>query len=1082
MPTAVEIMALPSAIIPLPIAVSLWDAIRSQREEATSNSDIPNADAPTVQQTEASPSLNSGKTSRSDRVKFSLGLVLCVLVAVSAIGALAWSRTEWVLVVVLSLIWSPPIQKYTLDKRKNNTGTLREQSTRWMAGIINGLCKLVVVIGLAVGMLFTVKERPESVLSVLSTELKYVAPFVIVLGSSLGAYLLSWLAFKINMHFFGFYFPLAASSIATIVFVFFPALPCRFSDALNNATFCSAPPYDTRQDWTFYALVALELCELAAIVFIGWKRLKTYPLVSEEQLFIHSWYAGPFVGQSLIVNLKTKLNFEDDIKPDKKKMTIFIASTMYQESRDEQARLFKSIQSLYKSLPGKKEKRKDYNFEWHIWFDNATEEKSDETRVNVYVTTLLDIFKDNQATFRSRHELPYGVQIKVRLEGDNEETATFPVVIHLKDTTKWKKKKRWSQVMYMQYVCDFRRNQIDTTYVLTTDGDVEFEPEDVDILLDRLNMDERVGGVSGRVYPEGDGPVVWYQEFEYAAGYWLQKVAEHVIGTVMCSPGCFSAFRAKDLAKVLPEYSKNVKEASDFLKMDMGEDRWLSTLLIRENCRLDYAASSKCKTKCPESFDDLYKQRRRWIPSTLANMFYLGSVSWSTWRSNEAYKFFFVFYVIVFILSTVIGPATILLVMAAGLEYSLLPATGNRYVIMIVSLYVIAFIIFFYVWVCFYCCEETQLFVAKVLTFFFAFVMAGVLIGVVLQVASGLQFKIATPTARPLIIIPPGGSHNVSSVNESISLLGNSSSVYDKLSSVPVSTWYLGGMIFIFFTVALLHISDFFVLFKGLLYLFCLPSGYILMTVFAVCNLTNQSWGTREKSKKSENDGKTLYGRFVEGLVILRKCCCYCFRDQRIDVRIAGRQITTHEVNERGIQVGGTSILTMDRSEEDSEEYKEDTVLTSIPNKQLDGDELKFWNDLQDTISCLKVNNGQAAEKATKEAESKLEENLKKLRSYWLWIFITANTLWIVLNAVLELHPALMVRHSNVLGSMFILVYGITFVVQFFACIWNRFETLIHYLSRRNSQENRWNCCCRYQENFKLNCCCRPTEPIADDS
>ena len=35
----------------------------------------------------------------------------------------------------------------------------------------------------------------------------------------------------------------------------------------------------------------------------------------------------------------------------------------------------------------------------------------------------------------------------------------------------------------------------------------------------------------------------WYQKFEYAIGHWLQKATEHVLGCVLCSPGCFSLFR-----------------------------------------------------------------------------------------------------------------------------------------------------------------------------------------------------------------------------------------------------------------------------------------------------------------------------------------------------------------------------------------------------------------------------------------------------------------------------------------------------------------------------------------------------------
>lgn len=36
-----------------------------------------------------------------------------------------------------------------------------------------------------------------------------------------------------------------------------------------------------------------------------------------------------------------------------------------------------------------------------------------------------------------------------------------------------------------------------------------------------------------------------YQMFEYAIGHWLQKATEHVLGCVLCSPGCFSLFRGK---------------------------------------------------------------------------------------------------------------------------------------------------------------------------------------------------------------------------------------------------------------------------------------------------------------------------------------------------------------------------------------------------------------------------------------------------------------------------------------------------------------------------------------------------------
>ncbi|KAH3868275.1 hypothetical protein DPMN_031417 [Dreissena polymorpha] len=58
------------------------------------------------------------------------------------------------------------------------------------------------------------------------------------------------------------------------------------------------------------------------------------------------------------------------------------------------------------------------------------------------------------------------------------------------------------------------------------------------------------------------------------------QAAEHVVGSVLCSPGCFSVYRCSAIRDILPEYATNVEHAFDFLTKDMGEDRWLCTLLV----------------------------------------------------------------------------------------------------------------------------------------------------------------------------------------------------------------------------------------------------------------------------------------------------------------------------------------------------------------------------------------------------------------------------------------------------------------------------------------------------------------------
>ena len=56
------------------------------------------------------------------------------------------------------------------------------------------------------------------------------------------------------------------------------------------------------------------------------------------------------------------------------------------------------------------------------------------------------------------------------------------------------------------------------------------------------------------------------------------------------------------------------------LTLVIGEDRWLCTLLLQRGYRVEYSAASDAYTHCPEGFNEFYNQRRRWVPSTIANI------------------------------------------------------------------------------------------------------------------------------------------------------------------------------------------------------------------------------------------------------------------------------------------------------------------------------------------------------------------------------------------------------------------------------------------------------------------------------
>lgn len=42
--------------------------------------------------------------------------------------------------------------------------------------------------------------------------------------------------------------------------------------------------------------------------------------------------------------------------------------------------------------------------------------------------------------------------------------------------------------------------------------------------------------------------------------------------------------------------------------------------MLQRGYRVEYSAASDAYTHCPEGFNEFYNQRRRWMPSTMANI------------------------------------------------------------------------------------------------------------------------------------------------------------------------------------------------------------------------------------------------------------------------------------------------------------------------------------------------------------------------------------------------------------------------------------------------------------------------------
>lgn len=99
-----------------------------------------------------------------------------------------------------------------------------------------------------------------------------------------------------------------------------------------------------------------------------------------------------------------------------------------------------------------------------------------------------------------------------------------------------------------------------------------------------------------------------------------------------------------------------------------GEDRWLCTLLLQQGYKVEYCAAADASTYAPETFNEFYNQRRRWIPSTLANMMELMSDYHRTVMINDNISYLYMIYQAVVMGASLLAPATVVLMVAGAVH------------------------------------------------------------------------------------------------------------------------------------------------------------------------------------------------------------------------------------------------------------------------------------------------------------------------------------------------------------------------------------------------------------------------------
>uniref|UniRef100_A0A0C9RWL3 chitin synthase n=1 Tax=Fopius arisanus TaxID=64838 RepID=A0A0C9RWL3_9HYME len=636
--------------------------------------------------------------------------------------------------------------------------------------------------------------------------------------------------------------------------------PCFFHGTIPDYLFYESPPPYFLNDFVSkqYAWVwLLWLLSQTWFTIHIWTP-KCERLAATEKLFVVPMYDSLLIDQSLGLNRKRddqpEVKVEDLAEIEREKgdgdyetiyeqtdgsttppsavknsdhvTRIYACATMWHENKEEMIEFLKSILRLDEDQCARRTAQKYlkvvdpdyYEFETHIFFDDAFEladHDENETQVNRFVKLLVGTLDEaasdvHQTRMHVRAPkkipTPYGGRLVWTLPGKSK------MIAHLKDKNKIRHRKRWSQVMYMYYLLGHRlmelpisvdRKEIiaENTYLLTLDGDIDFQPAAVKLLVDLMKKNKNLGAACGRIHPVGSGPMVWYQMFEYAIGHWLQKATEHMIGCVLCSPGCFSLFRGKALMddNVMKKYTTKSEDARHYVQYDQGEDRWLCTLLLQRGYRVEYSAASDAYTHAPEGFNEFYNQRRRWVPSTMANIMDLLMDAKRTIKINDNISMPYISYQILLMGGTILGPGTIFLMLVGAFVAAFKIDNWT-------SFYYNIFPILLFMVVCFTCKSNIQVLFAAILSVIYALVMVAVIIAIAINV---IDDGLLSPSSLFILL-----------VTTQIAIAG------------------------------CLHPQEIGCLVHGIIYYITVPSMYAVLIIYSLVNLNNITWGTREVTVK----------------------------------------------------------------------------------------------------------------------------------------------------------------------------------------------------------------------------------------
>lgn len=152
--------------------------------------------------------------------------------------------------------------------------------------------------------------------------------------------------------------------------------------------------------------------------------------------------------------------------------------------------------------------------------------------------------------------------------------------------------------------------------IITVDSDSLIEPAALKKIIIPLLKEPEVGAVAGRVagLNERENILTRMLSVNYSLSFDFGRAYQSVYGGVMVCPGALTAYRMSAIRPVLREWANQVFMGKPCTH---GEDRHLTTLILKNGYATRYQANAIVYTQIPADFVEFNKMYIRWTRSGL---------------------------------------------------------------------------------------------------------------------------------------------------------------------------------------------------------------------------------------------------------------------------------------------------------------------------------------------------------------------------------------------------------------------------------------------------------------------------------